>query len=390
MTQDARRGLAIFAWLMLGIASLGACNRAKDASASASTRQSSTDSNAAVAVADSDENQDPCTLLSAGEAEKYVGALATPPYRASDEHASTSGNACVYRSRDGRALEVKDHSGGGAAVSNALDNIREKLGAASTKIPGLDTLTNRVLAPVAQGPWDKATWIPGGSLFVTKGNAMIVVDVTGASGKESNAIEIAKLIVPRIGHPLDYDGAKAVALVPKPRAHPANPCDFLTRSEVEGAIGKLAADPVEDAGATICTYRVETSNGTREYPVAYTWEGGAGGMSMLKHGMSTFGGVMGMPATSVLDTMKPTGQMGQMIGGLMKVVNGGSMHTAPGAAATTGLRTDTTLAGPWDQAMLYHGTQLMAVRHDAMVDISLKSADYERAKALLTAIANKL
>lgn len=392
MTQLTRRRLTMLSSMMLCIAALGACNKKADASGSASALASSSDPDSTGSAAAEDENQDPCTLLSASEATKYIGALATPPYRSDDDHANTSGDACVYRSRDGRELLVKSHSAGATAAGDAMVDVPKKLGAALSAhgMPGMDTMANRVMAQVPAGPWDKATWIPGGSLFVTKGDAMAVVDVTGASGKQSDAIEIAKIVAPRIGHPLDYDGAKAVALVPKPPAHSANPCEFISRAEVEAAIGTLAAEPVADSDGSMCTYRVETSNGTRQYPVAYTWEGGARGMNMMKHGMSTFGGVMGMPSTSMLDTMKPTGQMGDLIGGLVKVASGGSMHTAAGAAATTGLRTDTTLAGPWDQAMLFHGTQLMAVRHDAMVDISLTSADYERAKALLTTIANKL
>lgn len=394
MTQLTRRRLTMLWSVMLGIAAVGACNKKADASASASASASATSGglDTVGAGAAEEETQDPCTLLSASEAEKFVGTLATPPYRANDSHASTSGDACMYRSKDGRALEVKAHSHGAEAAGDAMESIPGKLGAALSKggASGMDTVANRVMAKGPAGPWDKATWIPGGSLFVTKDDAMVVVDVTGTSGKESDAVAIATLIAPRIGHPLDYDGAKAVALVPKPPAHSGNPCEFVSRTEVEAAIGKLSADPVPDSSESRCTYRVETSNGTREYPVSYTWEGGARGLNMMKHSMSAFGGVMGMSSTSVLDTMKPTGQMGDLLGGLVKVASGGSMHTAAGAAATTGLRTDTTLAGPWDQAMLFHGTQLMAVRHDAMVDISLTSADYERAKALLTTIANKL
>jgi len=81
--------------------------------------------------------------------------------------------------------------------------------------------------------------------------------VSGASGKESEAAEIAKVAAPRIGHPIDYNGAKAVALVPKPPAHSANPCEFISRSEVEAAIGTLAGPPVADSSGSTCTYRVE-------------------------------------------------------------------------------------------------------------------------------------
>jgi hypothetical protein len=63
---------------------------------------------------------------------------------------------------------------------------------------------------------------------------------------------------------------------------------------------------------------------------------------------------------------------------------------APGASSTVGFRTDTTLTGPWDNASLLHGTQLIAVRHDVFVGMGLQSADYEKAKALLAAICSRL
>ena len=393
MRPFSKREHAMLSCLIASIASLAACTSRPDASGQPrSLAASGAGAGSAIAAPERSESQDPCTYLSATEASKYIGTLATPPYRSDDEHPNRTGDVCVYRSRDGRELQIKGGSEGGADVGAVLENIPKKLGAALSKggAPGLDTMANRVMAKGPQGPWDKATWIPGGSLFVSKGDQMVVVDVSGASGKESEAVEIATDAVPRVGHPLDYDGARAVALVPKPPAHSSNPCDFISRSEVEAAIGTLAGAPVPDSSGSTCTYRVETANGTREYPVSYTWEGGAHAMNMVKHGQSMLGGLMGLPSSSPLDTMRPTGQMGEMIGGLMKVVTGGSMTTAPGAAATTGFRTDTTLAGPWDQAMLWHGTQLMAVRHDAMVGISLKSADYEHAKSLLAAIAAKL
>jgi hypothetical protein len=115
---------------------------------------------------------------------------------------------------------------------------------------------------------------------------------------------------------------------------------------------------------------------------------------MLKHSMATVGGVMGTPSSSPLDTMKLPPQMQATIGGMMKMIGGGSgaggAKAAPGAVATVGFRTDTTLAGPWDNAALLHGTQLIAVRHDVFVGMSLQSADYEKAKALLAAICSRL
>ncbi len=89
--------------------------------------------------------------------------------------------------------------------------------------------------------------------------------------------------------------------------------------------------------------------------------------------------------------MQPPPQMQAVIGGMMKMIGGTAADgKAPGAAATIGFRTDTTLAGPWEQAALLHGMQLIAVRHDVFVGTSLESADYEKAKALLAAICSRL
>ncbi|HLB09071.1 MAG TPA: hypothetical protein VK617_06035 [Gemmatimonadaceae bacterium] len=68
----------------------------------------------------------------------------------------------------------------------------------------------------------------------------------------------------------------------------------------------------------------------------------------------------------------------------------GGKPAATGAVTTVGLRTDTTLKGPWDNAALLHGTQLIAVRGDVSVVMSLQSADYEKAKALLAAVCAHL
>ena len=123
----------------------------------------------------------------------------------------------------------------------------------------------------------------------------------------------------------------------------------------------------------------------------FVWQGGQKNYTMLKHQMATVAGVMGTPSSSPLDTMKLPPQMQGMVGGMMKMVGGSAAEgKAPGAAATNGFQTDTMLAGPWDNASLLHGTQLMAVRHDVFVGMGLESADYEKAKALLAAICSRL
>jgi hypothetical protein len=252
-------------------------------------------------------------------------------------------------------------------------------------------MAHRVVKPELAGPWDQASWIPGGALFAAKGERSVQIDVAGASGQEADAVALARIVMPRFDHPLSYDGAKAVALAPKPPAHPASACDFLPRGDVEAAIGPLAGDPTADAPETSCTYTVNTPDGKREYALEFVWQGGRKNFAMLEHGMATVGAAMGTPTSSPLDTMTPAPQMKAMIGGMMKMVGGASAEgKAPGAASTVGFRTDTTLAGPWDRAALLHGTQLIAVRHDVFVGMSLTSADYAKAKALLTAVCARL
>jgi hypothetical protein len=328
---------------------------------------------------------DPCTFLSATEAAPYVGPLATPPYRASDGAADVHGDQCMYRGQDGRQVTVvPDWSGGGAIAGSVVQGAPNALG-------GVNPMAHQVVKAEAAGPWDKATWIPGGSLFASKGAQSAQVDVTAASGKEDDAITLAKLIMPRFDHPLSYDGAQAVALVPKPRPHPAKACDFIPQAEVEAAIGPLADAPSSDSPETSCTWKVTTAEGERDYTVEFVWQGGQRNYTMLKHQMATVAGAMGTPASSPLDTMKLPPQMQGMVGGMMKMVGGSTAEgKAPGAAATIRFQTDTMLTGPWDNASLLHGTQLIAVRHDVFVGMSLESADYEKAKALLAAICSRL
>ncbi|HEY4307469.1 MAG TPA: hypothetical protein VGM82_23550 [Gemmatimonadaceae bacterium] len=333
---------------------------------------------------------DPCAYLAASEAERFLGKLKMPPYRATDDGAGdVNGGYCMYLASDGKQILVRVSANSGAGkmiqgVPNALGGALAKGGAT-----GMDTTAHRVMADT-KGPWDDATWIPGGSLFVTKGAQEGQVDVSGSTGQQKEAVAVATLMVARFGHPLDYDGAKAVAMARKPKAHPASACDVLSTAQVEAAIGHLSGAP-EAEGGTSCKYHVATAQGTRTYSVQYVWQGGRKNYNMLVHSGSTLGSVMGggMP-TDAMSSIPADANTRKMIGGLMKMVGGGDPTAATGAASQVGLKTDTTLAGPWDNASLQHGTQLFAVKNDVMVGMDLQSADYEKAKALLVAICEKL
>lgn len=361
-------------------------------------------------------SQDPCTLVSATEAAPYVGTLTIPPYRATDDNRPASdGSACVYRGTNARILVITPNWTGGQMMDRAMQ-IPNAVGKVLAKgAPGMDSLANRVSQQGIPGPWDQATFMPTGVLTAVKGQASVIVDVSGASGQKSDAVAIATIAMGRVGHPLSYDGAKAVAMVPAPKQHPANACDLVPRAEVEAAIGPLSAPPAGDS--TQCTYQVSTPQGSRSYPVAFGWEDGGHAYNMQKHMMATMGSLLGTPTSTPLDTMKPTGNMGAMMGALMKMAGSAGKPsgpspldtmkptaanmksamriastptTAPGAVTTVGFTTDTTLQGPWDGASLLHGTQLIAVRNDVMVAMSLETADYVKAKALLATICTHL
>jgi hypothetical protein len=378
----------IIATLVAVTLGLTACNKESSGRFSKNGALAVLDS---AARADRRSAPDPCRYLAGGEAESFVGRLKMPPYRATDDGlGDVNGDHCMYTGSNGRQLLVA--VGANTGVGKIIQGIPNVLGRVLAKggARGMDSTAHRIMA-ATKGPWDEATWIPGGSLFVTKGDVEGQVDVSGSSGQQKEAVAVATLMVPRFGHPLDYDGAKAVAMAPKPKKHPASACDILPTAQVEAAIGPLSGSPEADPDGTVCKYHVASEKGVRTYSVEYVWQGGRKNYNMLVHGMSTLGSVMGgtIP-TGGMDSIPGDSTTRTMIGAMMKMVSGGDSKTATGAVTQVGLKTDTTLEGPWDNASLQHGTQLLAVKNDVMVGMDLRSADYDKAKALLTAICGRL
>jgi hypothetical protein len=389
MSVSPLRPLAAFAVLGAAAAMCASCSKTDSSQQPTAKRASAENPPAQTTKA---ATPDPCTLLSPAEAQAYVGTLITPPYRAnSDGLADAGGDACLYRGSGARQLAIVRTGADSAQVGKILDEVPNAVGGALEKAGAgnLAAAAHQVMAQIPDAAWDKATWIPGGTLFVTKGAQGVNVDVSAASGKQDEAVTIARQIVPRLDHPLDYDGAKAAALAPKPKSHPSSACDVVPQAAVEGAIGTLSGSPVADPGGSKCSYQVAGAQGMRTYSIEFVWQGGLKNFNMLKNGMSTLGSVMGgsIP-TAGMDSMKMDPNMSKLMGGLMNMAGGGS--GAPGAATQVGFKTDTTLQGPWDSAMLMHGTQLLAVRNDVMVGMDLQSADYEKAKALMAVICSAI
>jgi hypothetical protein len=250
MSSIPVRPLAAFAALSMAATMSTSCSNTETPATAANNGAPQS----AVTGAASRPTSDPCTLLSADEAQVYVGTLTSPPFRGNDDGlADATGEACVYRGSGARQLTIARTGEGSAAAGQVMKDLPNAVGSALDKA-GAGTLaatTHRVMAQVTDGPWDQATWSPGGAFIATKGDQGVHVDVGGASGKQEDAVAIARLPMPRLDHPLDYDGARAAANLPKPKEHPANACDVVPQAAVEGAIGPLAARPA-DRWLTVC------------------------------------------------------------------------------------------------------------------------------------------
>ncbi len=353
---------------------------------------------------------DPCRYLLASEVEPYTGPLVAPPFRANLDsgYARRTGDACLYRGKDGRGVYVQYSPAGGRMAGTAARRVPATLDRTIAGASGNQDGTEHqgmgasVMGPVGPGPWDNSNWFPNGTLIVFKGDSSFDIDISPTSAGKDAAIDLATKAIGRLGHPLAYDGAKAVATAPKP-VPKVPPCDLIPRARAEAILGPMAHPPVADDKGATCTYTVSSSDGEIPYAVAITWGNGYKGLNMLKHGMSN---IMG-PLHASQDAI-PTGRGG--VGQLPPA--GGAMPTMPALDSSSqkmfgaftkavglpqaagigkrGTATDSTLAGPWDSAALVNGQWLIASRHDVGVMINLGNADLDKAKALIAAACERL
>jgi hypothetical protein len=336
-----------------------------------------------------DRGNDPCIYLASTEAEAYVGPLATPPFRfdKSTGAPDVDGNDCMYRGRNGHEIMVDVLAGGArmtAAVTAGVPRVVGRM-LKATGHQDQEGVPAAILQRGEQGPWDNAQWMPViGTLQAVKGDSGLSIDVLASNAGEQGAYALAREALPRLGKPLEYDGAHAAALAPKPRAPLANPCDLIPRARVEQAIGSLSGEPEPDSSRTSCTYRAATTDGTQEYSLDIKWINGAREFAQMKRSVGVAPAALGMPGRPTLppeaqkEAQQMIGQITKMSGGVLGAP--GLMHPA----------SDSTLTGPWDAAGLVGGV-LIATKHNVMVQLPLTpTADYDKAKALLAAACERL
>jgi hypothetical protein len=376
--------------LCVALVVVTACKKSSDQPSSSAEAGGGSSSNAASASADVDRGDDPCIYIASTEAETYVGPLSTPPFRFNESEGAPAvdGQKCMYRGRDGREITV-DLMLGGAKMAIAASAGVPRVVGRMTKATGHGDLQG-VSAAVAQkgdaGPWDNAEWMGAtGTLEAVKGDSGVILNVSASSAGEQGAYALAREALPRLAKPLEYNGAHAAALAPKPRTPLANACDLIPRARVEQALGKLASEPQRDSLGASCTYRVAGANGVQEYPLDITWVNGSEQFAMEKGAVGAAAPALGMSGGGAVPALPPEAQ--QMLGNISKMTGGA---LAAPSSMVHGPPTDTTFVGPWDRAGMVGGSTMIAARHNVMIEILLTSGDYDKAKALLVAACEQL
>lgn len=382
-----RRAMKLSITLVVLVA---ACKKSADQQSSGATTGSGASGSAEAASTVADHGDDPCIYLASTEAEVYVGPLATPPFRIdeSDGTPNPDGQKCMYRGRDGREIMVDAMLGGAKMAVAATAGVPRVVGrmAKATGHQDQQSVTDAMTQKGGAGPWDNAQWMGvTGTLEAVKGDSGVNINVAASNAGEQGAYVLAREALPRLEKPLDYDGAHAAALAPKPRTPLANACDLIPRARVEQAIGKLASEPQRDTLGASCTYRVAGANGVQEYPLDITWVNGNQEFAMEKRSVGAAAATLGQPGGGATPALPPEAQ--QMLGQISKMTGGA---LAAPASLTHSRPTDTTFVGPWDRAGMVGGSTMIATKNNVMVTLLVTSGDYDKAKALLAVACEQL
>ncbi|HEX9892558.1 MAG TPA: hypothetical protein VGA78_01485 [Gemmatimonadales bacterium] len=192
---------------------------------------------------------DPCSLVSQSDVEALMGPLAEPPYRVdNNRRPAVAGEGCFYRARDRRNVTIlvdwedgelgfQMLAGTGASISDILT--------------GYDATTDTL-----EGNWDKVG-APFGQFIVLKGKTSIQIDPLGSRIGLDGAARLASIAIGRLGSPLDYSGAKATQARAEDTPRSRNPCELVTRQEVEALMGPLLADPTPAEDGSGCEFRTD-------------------------------------------------------------------------------------------------------------------------------------
>lgn len=286
---------------------------------------------------------DPCSFLSPAVAESILGPLKQAPLRVKNDEGrepDPEGRVCAYfpldqgnRRDENVRVEVATHDGldfqaAAGAVVQATDGW----------VPG-HTLGDTTVA----GPWDAAARV-GNRLFTARqGDVAVQVTVRWMGLKDGRVDSIGARVLANIP---DVPAAAPHRRDDDEKAAAADPCQVLTRAEVEGVIGKLSEAPyraragsslAEAAGAS-CAYRTPRH---RVLVVSPTREGGAA-------------------------AFKLSGFAAQVVG--KEIVQG--------------QEADTLDDGPWDTAAASTDGTLLLLKGDALLELRYRTSSTDLAGAV--------
>jgi len=313
---------------------------------------------------------DPCALLSRAEAEQVLGALRHDPYRVDPSgKPAADGAACRYETPVGRHL-VMDVTFDGAQLGMRAINLGVQI---ASPVFGNDSAQLASL----HGHWDELHLIPG-HLMVRKGDAMVDVGYQGSGTGIGGAAKLAEEALGRVGAPLSYDGAAAARSAPGPLVPQRDPCTLVSRPEVEAIIGRLARDPQASPDSSVCTFTLAARRGPGGQTVLLTvqWRDGFAGLEGARYTASLVQRQVGGPLPGAAGDSQ-FGKFMQQVQGAMRAQGVGTQM------GDGGLKTDTAVAGPWDEAALLSGLEFSAVKHDVMLTVDLRTISYDQAKALI-------
>ena len=388
-------------WLLVAIPA-AACSKDQQArlaqladsigrSASSGSSQSSSDGSV---------GNDPCTLVSRAEAEQLLGPLRHDPYRTvsgSSRQPAPNGSACIYEAQSGRRIIIEPTwTDGKMAMGMVAMGGRLVEQAIPTDTGQADTL---------EGRWDELRMLPGDNLYARKGEQMVAIDYLGSGIGLGGAAHLAHVALGRFGHPLAYNGTAAARTAPGPLVTPRDPCTLVDRAEVETIIGRLAGDPVADAGQTACTYTLAQSRGLggRQVALQVQWRDGFAALEGSRQTMQTVASQVAPPGAMAQgsNTSAPhrgdaptraagDSEFGKFMGQVTGALRSQGIGVQLDGSTPGGLKSDTAVAGPWDAGELQMGLGLIVVKHDVMLSLDLRTITYEQAKSLLAKAAARI
>lgn len=301
---------------------------------------------------DPGDANDPCTLVSAGEMERFLGPLAEPPYRVRQRKPAPEGDGCMYRARDGRnvTLEVDFEDGPLVyQISGAGTAVEDLLG-------GRD-----MSADTVEVPWEEAA-LSFGRLIALSGNTFVALDPLASRLDLAQMAEVVAIALGRAGSPLSYDGAEPARALARRPPRRGDPCSLLTRPEVEAAMGKLRADPHPDEDGAGCVYPLDMEffGEPVDRLLEVRWDDGFHALGEERQAMS---------------------------------MAGGAMATFVSGADTPELGSAVSDEGPWDERVTLLGGVVTVVKRDVLLKIAadgMGGFDESRALDLLRVAVGRI